>query len=198
MTIPPSAFAGICESNQTSFYYAESSEVDIGYFEKYLIGKRRGTYYIFAVKTVDVNFSRVVNVFQDMKNYPKFMLGFKSITVKRLSDSEILADIHFDAPLSPFVSTFTNEMEIQSNDETYLQCWQQLKEDDPRVIEKYRFAPLRNEGFWHVEKLSDNRTRISYNSVIKPPVWIPKWAYQYFVKNSYVEMFRGIIQRANR
>lgn len=195
---PINAFADICKRVIGAFYFAEESPVKNPFFDKYLIGKKHGVYYVYASKTTEINFSHLVSVLQEFNRYPDFMLGYKSVKTRQMTDTTLLTSILFSPPLSPFTSQFTNEVEILSGLNHYQQCWRQLPEDDSRIEEKHRNAPIVNSGYWALEKLRNNGTRISYHSAIKPPIPLPLFAYKFFVRNSYVETFERIFEEAAR
>jgi hypothetical protein len=78
----------------------------------------------------------------------------------------------------------------------YKQCWQQLAEDDERVLEQFESAPKVNRGYWQLENLGDQRSKLTYHSIIRPPLPVPLWLYKFTVENSYVDTFKKIINRA--
>lgn len=125
------------------------------------------------------------------------MHGYGAIKVVEESESEYLTSVHFVAPLPivHFESVFTNEVEIQSDVSVYKQCWQQLPEDDERVLEEFEGAPKVNRGYWLVENLGNHRAKLTYHSIIRPPLPLPLWLYKFVVKNSYVATFKKIIKR---
>jgi len=193
---PNNALAEICLDIIDQFYFAEKSSIESSYFDKYLIGKKNSIYYIHAVKTTETDFNNLVEVFKDMDQYPKFMLGYKGIKVRHTSDAIKLTRILFDPPKSPFISQFTNEVEIVSEHSYYLQCWNQLDENDSRVEDKNKNAPVVNKGYWRLHNLNNEGTRISYHIVIEPPISLPLFLYRMLVKNTYVNTFDRILKRA--
>ena len=145
-----------------------------------------------------ISFFRLVEVLQDINSYPSFMLAYKAIKTRQVTDSELLTSILFDPPLSPFTSRFTNEVEIISDFNNYQQCWRQLPQDDSRVEEKYHNAPIINKGYWQLESLGKSGTKISYHGAIKPPIPLPLIVYRFLVQNSYEESFNRILKKADQ
>lgn len=196
LIFPHSSTAGICKSVASEFYFAKEQSVKHSFFDAYFISKKYGSYYIYAVKTVPENYTKLIKVLRDFSSYPKFMLGYRAIKVKKITSNKLLTSIIFKPPLSPFDSKFTNEVEIISSEKYYQQCWLQLQENDPRISIPFEYAPKRNEGYWSLENLSNNNSKLSYHSIIKPPIPLPLIAYRFFAKNSYVDTFQRIINRS--
>lgn len=194
---PVNTLADICQEVADQFYFAEKSSVETSYFEKYLLGKKKDVYYIHAIKTTKTEFNKLVQLFQDLDSYPEFMLGYKDIKVRHLSETDKLTSIKFDPPLSPFTSQFTNEVQAIIEQDSYQQCWRQLAENDKRLEEKNNNAPILNKGYWRLNNLGKEGTRISYHIAIEPPISMPLFLYRMIVKDSYEEIFDRIIKRAD-
>ena len=194
---PAKSLAGICQGVSEKFYYAEKVAIKSSYFEKYLLGKKKGIYYIYAIKTTKTNFLKLVQVFKNMDKYPEFMPGYKEINVRKITETKLLTSILFDPPRFPIISRFTNEVEVISDISNYQQCWRQLADGDSLLEEKNKNAPLINNGFWKLKDLGQNGTRISYHLAIKPPISLPLFLYRMLVKNTYEKTFSRILKRAD-
>lgn len=197
-TVPFPVFAGICSHVESLKNFAEADKVESSYFDEYFIKEEEGVFYIRSKKRAQLAFPSLEQVMNALERYPEFMPGYKAIKVKRKPNGIILTAIRFRAPFSPFESRFTNQVEIKNHVGLYEQCWQQLEEDDPRVVESYKSAPLVNKGYWRLEKRQNNEVDISYMSVIRPPVPIPAWLYTFVVKSTYSEIFEKIVNRAEQ
>lgn len=194
--LPLAGMARICSEVEALKDFSESDQLRSGYFDEYFIKKQQRVFHIHFRKRIQLDFSAIKHVLNGLEDYPEFMPGYKAIKVKRNSDGEILTGIRFRPSFSFFVSRFTNQVEISDGTEVYKQCWQQLEENDKRVIEEHKSAPVVNKGYWRLEKKEDDEIEISYFSVIQPPLPIPAWLYRRIVKGSYEEVCRKVVMRA--
>lgn len=193
--LPAITFASLCNDNHALMQVAEEDRVSSDYFDAYFISMHRGVYHIQAKKQVALDFTTLKEVMEAHEDHPEFMPGYRRVKVVRNSDGELLTGLKFRTSFSPFTSHFTTVVETTDSNQEYQQCWRQLEEDDPRVIEEYSMAPKTNQGLWSLRKLEDGIVEVNYFSMIKPPVPIPSFLYKRIVKDSYRDVFKQIIRR---
>ncbi len=194
---PVNSLANICKNATDNFYYPEKSVIKSSYFEKYLLGKKSGIYYIHAIKTTSIDFLKLVDVLENMEKYSEFMTGYESVNVQQTGSNKFLTRIDFISPFFNISSRFTNEVEIIKYPHSYQQCWNQLADDDSRITGKNKNSPLVNYGFWELQNRGIEGTRISYHLAIKPPISMPLFIYKMLVKRTYVRTFDRILKRAD-
>jgi ribosome-associated toxin RatA of RatAB toxin-antitoxin module len=192
---PSLAFEGLCSDSLAQINLSNDDRVISDYFDDYLISRHGGVYHIFSNKQVQLNFTKLVQVMEAPEHYPKFMPGYRGIKIVRTTEGELLTAISFRTEFTPFTSRFTTLVETTSSDREYQQCWRQLDENDPRVIEEFSMAPKTNQGFWQFRKMASGMIEMNYFSMIKPPVPIPAFLYKRIVESSFKDVFKHIIQR---
>jgi hypothetical protein len=193
--LPTAAFCGVCEKVEVDDSFAASDHLKSAYFDDYYIRSEGGVYYIRATKRLTVTMSRATKVLSALESYAQFMPGYKGIRMKRSPDGAIYTAIRFRPDFSFFESRFTNEVEIARLPASYRQCWWQLLQKDPRVMEEYRSPPKLNHGYWRVTPIADGAVELRYFSAIEPPIPIPGFIYRYVVTNSYQEVFEHLVAR---
>ena len=196
--LPLAGMARICSEVEALKDFSESDQVKSDYFDEFFIKKQERVFRIHLIKRMQLDFSTIKHVLSGLEDFPQFMPGYKAIKVKRNSDGEILTGIRFRPSFSPFMSRFTNQVEISDGTKVYKQCWQQLEENDKRVIEQHKSAPVVNKGYWRLEKKENEEIEISYFSVIQPPFPIPAWLYRRIVKGSYEEVYQKLVTRVTQ
>lgn len=190
------AFGQVCQKNKEGMDFSQKNMIKNKFFDQFFIEKRLDCYLIHASIISNANYFNLTEVLVDFEKYSEFMPGYKSIKIKKITPARLLACIHFRASFSPFLSVFTNEIEIDSDSSLYKQCWKQLKPNDTLIIKPFKNAPIHNSGSWEIIRLENGKTKTSYFSVIQPPVPIPSWLYRYIVKKSYVNVFKALFKRA--
>jgi hypothetical protein len=194
--LPGYVVGGLCSDVERMAGFTEEHLVTHDYFDKYYVNSQRGEYFVLAVKYLETGFKPLVQVLRDFKQHAEFLPGYREIKVSDIDENSAVTGIRVKPDFSFWESRFSTLVELETTGSSHLQCWRQLDEEDPRVIEAFNFAPSINHGYWRVSTDKDKGMVMRYFTAIKPPIAIPGFVYRSMIKKSYREVFESIIGRA--